>query len=224
MNTCLPEDFCRPIGRDKELKQFQSILHRKVPGLVIVRGEQGMGKSTFLNMIADQAKQVGWTVLLLKPDLNSELDVRSFAKELEEGLKETSGLEAGSAPKPTQTLIEKLKRKSPLLILIDGYRASSQFTSWFTSEFTPGITKIKAPVIVLVADRPGSVDTLVNFASRKIEIGDINRIAVKQLLKHLNTCLELRMEAAELEPYANEIAKRPFLFEPLIRVLLLGVK
>lgn len=59
------EEWTDIVGRDNELNQVDEILKKYQPALVVVVGEERMGKSTFLQAIAHRAEKQGWKALLL---------------------------------------------------------------------------------------------------------------------------------------------------------------
>lgn len=279
MNTDDLENLYEPIGRSKELKIFQSILDKKKPALIIVTGEQGMGKSTFLRMAAKLATQQKWIVL--SPELS--IDLNTTSKDFEQRLNEqldkfevtpsreaekiigTSiggqppervvssrqsdpgskhikpalrGIELGisSPPVREQTppnkgtnseillpIVQKLKQICPILLQIDGYQPSSQFTSWFTSEFLPDLQKSNTPVVVVVADRPHVIDDLIKLAKATIQLRELSKREVKKHFQRLNTHLVIPINIDEAQLYVDEIIGKPSLLEPLTRVLLLSM-
>jgi energy-coupling factor transporter ATP-binding protein EcfA2 len=225
------ENLFAPVGWDKELKEFQTILDQKKPVLIIVTGNQGMGKSTFLQMTAKVAEHQNWNLLEFSIGLDTtrkdfEQKLKSEFKGNESGISPALGQNQSAAEKErdnklSQPIVQELKYQCPVVLQIDGYQPGSQFELWFTSEFIPGIKNSGASIIVVVADHPSAIDRLIELSNHKIQLKGINKRKVKEQIKSLNTDYKLSLNSAEEKIYLDAIAEKPFLFNPLKRILLL---
>ncbi|MBN1479256.1 AAA family ATPase [candidate division KSB1 bacterium] len=255
MNTDDLEKLYQPIGRMKELKKVQSVLaeHNK-PALVVVMGKEGMGKTTFLNMVAKLASQINANMHVLSLSISLDMNrnvfeqtLRQQLEEIEKSEKELSfsgqidqeilGPNATVRSEPrviTKTeefssnenllpIVRELLHKSPLLMQIDGYQPNASFSSWFTSGFIPDILKSKLSVIVTITGRSRALTSLAKLTDYKISIKELSRAEVKQHFKRLSRHLKLPLDEKEVQVYTDEIVKKPYLFDPLTRTLLMPV-
>lgn len=119
-------------------------------------------------------------------------------------------------------LVEQLRHRAPVLLLIDGYRPEASFTGWFTRHFVTEIKKTEAPVVIIVADRPGNVAMLLPFADESISIGPLDPESLRQLLENIGQQLSPPLGEDELHTYLKEVCEKPEILGSLTRVLALA--
>lgn len=228
------------VGRDRELGQIKAILERRKPALVVMAGETGIGKTSLLREAGLFASRLGWKTV---PDVNQqEMTVEpettedTFSSRVRKLLKIPAPenfpeaapdfevrkvLQHGRYPL-FHLLVEQLCHQAPLLLLIDGYRPEASFTGWFTGHFVTEMKKTEAPVVIIVADRPGNVAMLMPFADESISIGPLDPESLRQLLENIGQQLSPPLEKDELYAYLKEVCEKPEILGSLTRVLALA--
>jgi len=171
MNTNDTEKMYEPIGREKELAKFQSILVEKKPALIRITGEQGMGKSTFLRMTKKMAKEQQWNVITMKdsegPAIDADITREDFEQKMKEQL-EKFEVKAENAGVSSQKIAEKI------LGITDTQSTRKQEFDVITKEY------IKDPAIDADTTRKDSEQK----RNRKRESENVSLIPVVNQLKH----------------------------------------
>jgi hypothetical protein len=221
---------CELVGRDQELAEFDTVLERRQPGLVIVAGDPGMGKTSFLRIIEADAVKRGWKTV--RGDDQGELSIEPFTTEaifcsrvrellkipVNESFAETTPDFDVMQP-PFHSLVEQLRRRAPVLVLIDGYRPEAGFASWFTNRFHKDVKQAAAPVVIVVADRPNDVSMLDAFADESISLGPLDRQSIRHLLDTIGQRMTPPMTVAELDEYVKQVCNQPEILGSLKSVL-----
>jgi hypothetical protein len=222
------------VGREREMAQFELVLARRKPVLVVVVGQTGMGKTSLLRAFQARAAESGWKTV--PTDDRSELFVipatteQTFRKQLEDALgilanERYVATALSRAATELETFLEQVYRgsgRSPNLVLIDGYRPSDSFAEWFTEGFIKGIKSIEASVVVIVACVPEVLERLRSAADEIIQLGPLDQEAVRRELQSFANELNPPMNSEELEIYTTEASKQPELAGDLLHVLSLA--
>src|SRR6266550_2297922 len=126
------------VGREQELARFRTILQEGHPLLMVITGGPGVGKSSLLHAFQAQAVTAGWTAapgsasecLRITPETTEEsfidqvqnlIAVLSDQSFIEKSPAKTS-VEGSAAQPPLLPIVEQLRFRAPLLLLIDGYQ------------------------------------------------------------------------------------------------------
>jgi hypothetical protein len=230
--TSFPAERPLLIGRDRELAQVDAILERRQPALVVVSAVTGMGKTSLLRVVEARAIEQGWHTAYR--DGEGELSVvpatteETFREQVltllgistEENFVDTITDQPRLRALPT--LAEQLRRRVPVLLIIDGYRTEPGFDDWFTKRFIEDIKRDEMPVIIVVADQAGNVDRLRPFADEVITLGPLDQQAVKQYFESIWQRIVPPMEAGELGVYVEAACEDPAKLAILTRVLALA--
>jgi hypothetical protein len=226
----LPSERRMLIGRDRELAEVGAILEQRKPALVIVSAVTGMGKTRLLQMIAARAVEQGWHAAY--SDSEGELSVvpatteESFRDRLlelldistEDGVSDTTT----GRSRPLHLLAERLRRRAPALVVIDGYRPEPGFASWFVNRFIKDVRQAGTPVVVVVADQAGNVEGLRPSADKTLTLGPLDWQAIRDHFESVGQQIAPPMEPAELEVYVEAASKDPEKLDILTRVLTLA--
>jgi hypothetical protein len=196
----------------------------------------GAGKSSLLRAAATEAEKRGWRVVGTDPALAVDpgTSEHTFADRVHELI--------GSAPVPqawssvaaveahaltvrepwrttAHALARELSVQAPLVLMIDGFRASEEFVGAFERLVTRA--RLNAdPVVFLVAARRVEVAQLARAADDVIELGPLAEEPIREYFEGL--VLDPPLSPDELEAYVAESVKRPEAAAALGRVLLLA--
>jgi hypothetical protein len=229
-----PDGVQRPllIGRDQELARVKTILEQGRPAVVVVSAATGMGKTSLLREIHARASALGWHTAY--GDSGSELSVVPTTTEdtfrqwvltlLGSTTKESyfDSLTGQSQLDPPHSLVYHLRRRAPVLLVIDGYRPESTFAEWFTQSFIEDVKDAPEPVVVVVADQSGNVAELQSHANDVINLGLLDRQAVKRHFESVGRRIDPPMGAEELDTYVEAACKDPARLATLTRLLTLA--
>jgi hypothetical protein len=143
------------IGREDELAHLDeclSLLQQEQGGLVLVRGEGGIGKSRLVAEVMDRAGQLGITTLWDVPEASTDPDSSSFAAMLErlDNWSHASALR----PRPTATATDFAtisRANSTLLPSRDSTEAAPQRLSVAVDDFS-WRPDVRSPVLIVIDD------------------------------------------------------------------------
>ncbi len=217
------------VGRDRELAQLMALLERCQPALVVVTGETGMRKSSLLRAFQARAVAGGWKTiprdaeegLSVTPDMVED----GFRSQVQAVLNMPFGesyVETTPRRGPLHPLVEQLRSRAPVLLLVDGYEPDAGFAEWFAASFIADIRRTDAPVVVIVAERPTTATTLSPFADEILALGPVDRAAIAQHFQLLGQRIGSPIEADELVHYVEAAHAMPEMLRSLTRVLQLA--
>ena len=229
------------VGRSFELSLFKAILSARKPGLIMLTGERGSGKTSLLSLVRQHAISAGWNVAPQRGEsLNVDADTteESFSAQLrtlivspseksfiEKSVPRASNVTGESSSDATVSLpiVEQMCARVPFLLLIDGFEGEEGFSTWFKTLFLQNVRASKCPLIVIVAERAG-VSGLESSADQTVALKKIDIAPIREHFERLGPQLTPPIEAAELEVYINSAHRRPDLLNSLTRVLSLAIK
>lgn len=227
--TVLPELLPVFVGNGEAVAKFQKVLEKREPAFVVVTGETGMGKSSFLRFMGATAPTNGWTVIPKEASaafsVTPETTESIFATRIRELTAIPLGesfIETKSSQFDLHPIVRQLRERAPLLLLIDGFQASPDFTSWFTERFIKDVKRTNSPVVVTVAERPEQAKNLSALADEILPFGKLSKQVIKEHFEQIGKQLSPPIEVNELEEYAEAAFKRPELIGSLTRVLRLA--
>jgi hypothetical protein len=216
--------------RPRELERVLAMLGERRPAVILVTGDPGMGKTSFLSAVRGGAAALGWATAGGEPDGRLVIHPHTRDPEFREAVlamlpatdKRRLGAEvsAPSASGAPELFAAELGRLAPLLVLIDDYRPSPSFAEWFERGFLPAVPRRDASLVVVVAERPGT-RPLEALATETLELGPLESAVVRSALLGMLPPLEPPLSEQELEQYVSA-AKNPVVLASLIRVLSLG--
>lgn len=218
------------IGREDQLKKFDSILKRGDPAIVTITGEPGTGKTALLQAFEEMAEASTWRVaghtgdhfLRITPltderELYSQVsaffDSSAYSKEISDGFRFVK-----------LDLMSQLKQwtQIPLLLLIDGYDPKPEFDSWFKASFIETVRDYQEPLVIVIADRPERIAGLEGKQDAYISLGPLSRQVVENELRSLSAKISPALTQAELEAYVEASLNNPELLDKFHGVLSLA--
>ena len=217
------------VGNREAVEKFQKVLDKREPSFVVVTGEAGMGKTSFLRFVSATAATNGWTVIPKETNavfcVTPETTESLFATRIRELIAIPLGesfIETKSSQLDLYPIVRQLRERAPLLLLIDGFQASPDFTSWFTDWFIRDVRRTNSPVVVTIAERPDQAKNFSALADEILPFGKLDKQLIKEHFERIGKQLSSPIEGNELEEYAEAAFKRPELIGSLTRVLRLA--
>jgi hypothetical protein len=203
--------------------------------ITIVSGAAGVGKSTLLRSVAAAAADRGWTVV--GPfQVTSATTVEFIVNLLRRAVGWTDPptplptadvhpdellgkdpKEITPAPSSRARLLAELARRS-LLLVIDGYQASSEVEGWLL-RFPAELAALNGHPAVVIAGGPGRIVDLGPDLEVVVELGPLTDHASRSFFADLGATLSPPANRREVEVLAKEAVADPRLIDPLVRTL-----
>jgi energy-coupling factor transporter ATP-binding protein EcfA2 len=226
------------LGRHAELDRILQRFDRRAPAFVLLTGETGAGKSSLLRAAATEAQNRGWRAIGLE-DGGSGLTVdpstseHLFVERVLELVREpaavwhrTPDVEAHvavAAREPWRSevlgLARELGEHAPLVVVIDGFRPSEDFTAAFV-RLAGRVRQGRSSIVLLVGARPVEAELISRAADEVIELGALDEEPVRRYFEEL--VLEPKLTRAEIDTYVEHAVQRPDSAVALARVLTLA--
>ena len=220
------------IGRDQELARVETLFEQSRSAFVVVCAATGMGKTSLLREIQAQARARRWHTaygdsdgeLSVAPTTTEDSFRQRVLKLLANSTEESyfEAMPSQSRPDPLQRLIDQLRRRAPVLIVIDGYRPETPFTDWFMENFIEDVKHAPEPVVVVVADQSANVAELQSHADEVFNLGLLDLQTVKRHFESVGQRIDPSMGTAELDAYVEAACKDPAKLAILTRLLTLA--
>ena len=118
-------------------------------------------------------------------------------------------------------LLRDLGKRSPVLVLIDGYRPSEGFERSFTGAFLPALMEGRHPVAVVIAERDAPLDNLKPLATEEMPFDPVTPGPVRVYLDEVTRGGACPLSPEELDAYAAACARDPDLIGSFARLLTL---
>jgi len=219
-----------PIFYHQILQDIGLRLARPQPGLIVVNGPVGSGRTHFLWHLAATAGKLGYRVLGTKAEpaviepSTTFADMRRRLQSLA-GTQPTSGSRPLTPPgMPEATMTEQLQitallsRMAPILVAIDGFRPCPALSSWFTGELGPWLRASQDQVAVVIADRPAMVASMAETADFSVTLGSLDPGEVRAYLISASAGFSPELTAAELDAYVRAAVSQPAVLSALLTV------
>lgn len=240
--TTLPDaDELILVGREPELARFKKILKDGQPLLAVITGAAGVGKSSLLRAFQIQAETAGWStvpsvatseILRVTPETTQE----SFSNQVQKLIAVPSGksfiekspgkspIEALPNQQPLLSIVEQLRARAPLLLLIDGYEPEAEFIDWFQNLFMNDVKHAGASLIIVIAERSEGLTKISLSADELIALGMLEKQVIEQHLVIIGEQINPPIEKDELNVLVEAAYKNPELLSSLTRVLRLALQ
>jgi AAA ATPase domain len=219
------------VARDEELDRLFAHFRTGGPALLLVRGEDGMGKSGMLAALEQRAREAGWATVHRSGDHTLRIGPRTTEHELlyevdrlmlaplertSVAPRETS---ASAAEEPLHPLIRRLTQDAPIAVLIDGYRPSEAVARRWIEALLPSLRRADSTVVIVVADTPGHLEPLEPHSDATVDLGPLDVEQLSEFLRRFGEALAPPMTEREVAEYATQVSPQPDLLSPLLRVL-----
>jgi hypothetical protein len=225
-----------PIGRSETFNAITSRLAASTQSLIIVAGNAGSGRTFLLRHVAAAAGQLGYRVLQGSDSepvtVEASTTVADFRRRFEgllmehpqrpylpryELRRDDSDLTAINDPADLQ-IMQLIRRLSPVLILVDGFRPSTAFAAWLIESLIPRIRQSADRVAAVIADNQESLRPLRKLADLAVTLGALNSREVRAELTRAATGFSPGLTEAELDQYAKASVTDPATFSALLTV------
>ncbi len=217
--------FYRQVLRDITLR-----LAGPRPGLIVVAGPVGSGRTHFLWHLATTAGDLGYRVLGTKAEpaviepSTTFTDMRWRLESLAD-TQPASGsrpLTAACAPEEVRAehlqITALLSHMAPILVAIDGFQPCPALGSWLTRELSPWLRTSADQVAVVIADRPEMVASIAKTADFLVTLGSLDPEEVRAYLIEASAGLSPELTAAELDAYVRAAVSQPAVLSALLTV------
>jgi hypothetical protein len=206
------------VGRDAELGRATDLLERRAPALLLVAGDTGRGKTTFIRAVTRHARSEGWAVAQETLSGAHSVTPTMTPGDFETVVRASLGL--SSSPAGT-TLIEDLGRRAPVMIPIDGYRPNEAFAGWFLRSFLEPVRDSSKSIVTLIAERREELDDLVPVADETLTFGPLAQAPIRAHFARVGSSLAPPLGDTELEAYVTAGQKDVEALGALTRLLAL---
>jgi hypothetical protein len=131
-----------------------------------------------------------------------------------------AAVRAFAAPWPhAQELIQALRERAPVLLLIDGYRPNDAFERAFALSLLPALKAGDDAVIVTVAERDEPLQTLRRAADAVIPFDRVGEDAIRPYFEEFARDVDPPLTPAELDEYVRAACTEPDLIGKLSHLL-----
>ncbi len=128
-------------GRYKEIQEFNHLLKKHFKGIIYIEGEAGIGKTTFLKHICNEARKHGWISIYGRN-----------LKEIRDGIQERIKIWGFGKANEDIDGIKKILDISPLFIGIDDLHTQTEEKLEYIKRVFPLV--LNSPVMIAVTLRP----------------------------------------------------------------------
>ncbi len=228
------------IGREEELARLVALLQSGSPWIALVTGGPGSGKTTLLQALARQAAETGWTVvgpISVSPGTDRDdftrplRDLIAYPAQLPgvrplERPEDLLGRRAGDSTEGATTaeeagspLLLALRRRRPLLLVVDGYRPSLDFHRWLFDRFLPDAFASRGSVGALFAESQQDAGRIRSRVDVELSLEPVSEAKVRPYFEMIGNELSPPADRNEIDAFVDAVVKRPELIDPLVRAL-----
>jgi hypothetical protein len=236
-----------PVGRGQIFEAIMSQLASPKPGIIVVRGEAGSGRTHLLQHVAPAAEELGYRVLIgtdadpvtIVPS-TTMADVRRrlrAMKEMGTAVATTvNGRDGKAEPREAKGALRRgldwatskldvdreisalLRQLAPLLVAIDGFRPGGAFRFWFTNIFIPRVRAADQQVALVIAGGPEDLGSLADVTDLPVSLGPLDDAEVRAHLSRAAEGFAPPLTPEELEKYVTVATDQPAVFSALSTV------
>ena len=218
------------------------------PGVIVVAGGGGSGRTHLLQHLAAAAEELGYRVLIgtdadpIAIEASTTMaDVRRRLQALDNADAFVAETADGSTQPVTPSPEDKgvirrgfgwaasrldenretsalLGKLAPLLVAVDGFRPGPAFGLWFTSILIPRLRKSDHRVAFVIADSPDAVRSLTDLADLSISLGPLDADEVRARLLHVAAGFLPPLEPEEIDRYVAAAVIQPAVLSALSTV------
>ena len=221
------------IGHREELERLRGVLHQGTASVVVVSGPAGAGKTPLLARLRAEAVTMSWSVVgpvritpASTPDTLIEPLTAFPAQRLDRpdqllGRRLDSGAVGQQrAAEAASPLIASLRRRVPLLLVIDDYQPSPDFDEWFAERFLPPqLMDLDLALAVVVATRPGNEPKIEGIPNVLIPVMPLSNDHLLRYFVGIGDLLSPPARPQEVKAWVEAVQAKPALIDPLVRSL-----
>jgi molybdopterin-guanine dinucleotide biosynthesis protein len=236
-----------PVGRRQVFEAIVSKLDSPKPGVIVVAGGAGSGRTHLLQHLTRAAEERGYRVLsgtaadpvAILPTTTMADVRRHLAAMSDAGAADAVG-DRRTDPTPQQggsngavrrgfdrvmsQIGETLKisgllaRMAPLLVAVDGFEPSPSFALWFTAMLIPQLRTLDRQVAFVITGGPEALRLLTDRADLNVALGPLDAGEVRAHLLDAAIGFSPPLTSAEIDRYVAAAAAEPAVFSALSMV------
>jgi hypothetical protein len=220
-----------PVFHRQGFEAIKARLASPKPGVTVVVGPAGSGRTRLLQQLAVAGKELGYRVLLgtdiqpvaLGPS-TTLTDVRRRLQSLVDTRSEGGTQSVAASVTPEATLEEHrqipvlLGQMAPVLVAVDGFRPSPTLELWLTSELSPWLRASEDRVAFVIADREEALRSFTASADLLVTLGPLDPDEVRTHLIKASAGFSPALTSEELDRYVRAAASEPAVLSALLVV------
>lgn len=236
-----------PVGRRQVFEVIVSRLDGPKPGVIVVAGGAGSGRTHLLRHLTRAAEERGYR-LLSGTDANpvailpttTMADVRRRLAAMSDAGAADPVADRGNDPTPQQggfkgavrrgfnrvisqlnetlEISELLAQLAPLLVAVDGFEPSPSFALWFTAMLLPQLRTLDGRVAFVITGGPEATRLLTELADLYVTLGPLDVGEVQAHLLEAASGFTPPLTSAEIDRYVAAAATEPAVFSALSTV------
>jgi len=219
-----------PVFHRQVHEAIRSRLASSRPGIAVIAGPAGSGRTHLLRHVAVSAKELGYRVLrgtdteptAIEPsttvtDILRRLHSLAVSEPQDGTRSSATPLTTEVTPQEHCQIAELLEQMAPVLVAVDGYRPSSTLESWLTCQLIPHLRSSGGRVAIVVADRAEPLRRLSELADQVFALGPLEPEEVRAHLTNASAKLSPPLTSEELARYVDS-ATQPAVLSALLAV------
>lgn len=235
-----------PVGRRQVFEAIVSKLDSPKPGVIVVAGGAGSGRTYLLQHLTRAAEERGYQVLSgTAADPVAILPTTTMA-DVRRRLAAMSDAGAADAvadttdPTPQQSGVKGAVRRgfdrvmsqlgetleisgllaqlAPLLVAVDGFEPSPSFALWFTAVLIPQLRTLDGQVAFVITGGPETVRLLTELSDLYVTLGPLDADEVRAHLLGAAIGFSPPLTSAEIDRYVAAAVAEPAVFSALSMV------
>ena len=236
-----------PVGRRQVFETIVSRLDNPKPGVIVVAGGAGSGRTNLLQHLVRSAGERGYRVLSGTDADPVAISPTTTLADVRQRLAAMAGVSAADAAddrEPSLTparrgvagalrrgfdrvvsqasetleIAHLLGQLAPLVVAIDGFEPSSSFSLWFTGMLIPRLRLLDRQVALIITGGPETLRLLGSLADLAIMLGPLNADEVRASLLDAASAFKDPLTTEEIDRYVAAAAAEPAVFSALSTV------
>jgi molybdopterin-guanine dinucleotide biosynthesis protein len=236
-----------PVGRRQVFEAIVSRLDSPKPGVIVVAGAAGSGRTNLLAHLVRSAEERGYQVLSGTAADPVAISPTTTLADVRQRLAAMSGAGAADAPADRETSLtpqrrgvtgalrrgfdrvvsqvsetleisQLLSQLAPLVVAIDGFEPSPSFSLWFTAMLIPQLRMLNGQVAFVITGGPEALQLLTNLADLAVTLGPLDADEVRACLLDAAAAFSPPLTTAEIDSYVAAAAAEPAVFSALSTV------
>jgi molybdopterin-guanine dinucleotide biosynthesis protein len=236
-----------PVGRRQVFETIVSKLDSPKPGVIVVAGGAGSGRTYLLQHLTRAAEERGYRVLsgtaadpVAIMATTTMADVRRRLAAMSDAGAADAAADRTTEPTPRQSGVKGAVRRgfdramsqlgetleisgllaqlAPLLVAVDGFEPSPSFALWFTAALIPQLRTLDGQVAFVITGGPETVRLLTDLSDLYVSLGPLDADEVRAHLVAAAIGFSPPLTSAEIDRYVAAAVAEPAVFSALSMV------